>query len=229
MLYIFDKDGTICQSKFGAKFINSADDQELIPGVAAHCAELRAKGHTLAVASNQGGVAFGIMSEAEAAEIVAHAAQLIHADAWNVCPHHPDGNNKFAIECNCRKPGPQMLLDLMEKLGYTPETTVFVGDRPEDEGAAKAAGVAFVWAKDFNVRLMVMRKNIEAINRQRLAEASQMLELTVGQIDTIKSQVKMIANDHNLTFVDCMFLFHPLLCVMKDEARKDEARNANKR
>lgn len=149
MLYIFDKDGTICRSKSGAKFINSADDQELIPNVAERCAELRADGHALAVASNQGGVAFGIMTESEAEQIVKHAAQLINADAWNVCPHHPAGNNEFAIECNCRKPGSQMIFDIMVVLGYTASDTIFVGDRPEDEGAAVTAGIGFVWAKDF--------------------------------------------------------------------------------
>lgn len=149
MLYIFDKDGTICQSRSGKEFINSANDQKLISGVADICDKLRAEGHQLAVASNQGGVAFGIMLEAEANDIVSQAAKMIKAEAWNVCPHHPAGKNEFAHECRCRKPGPQMLLDIMKVLGHGPETTTFVGDRPEDEGAALSAGVAFVWADEF--------------------------------------------------------------------------------
>ena len=75
MLYIFDKDNTLCRSKSGQKFINSVADQELIPGVAEKCAELRAQGHTLAVASNQGGVAWGYMDYHTAHAIVKNAAE----------------------------------------------------------------------------------------------------------------------------------------------------------
>ena len=149
-LYIFDKDGTICQSKTGKKFINSIDDQELIPGVADKIEELyRAGDHFVAVASNQGGVAFGFMSEDDARKIVKHAAHLIGSLRFRVCPHHPNGINEYATDCQCRKPGPQMLIDLMLSLGYTPKNTVFVGDRLEDQQAARNAGVAFVWADEF--------------------------------------------------------------------------------
>lgn len=91
MLYIFDKDGTICQSKSGQKFINTIDDQELIPGVLEKCRQLTNKGHELAIASNQGGVAFGILSYDEAHDIVEHAADLIEATGFMFSPFHPDG------------------------------------------------------------------------------------------------------------------------------------------
>jgi histidinol phosphatase-like enzyme len=67
-----------------------------------------------------------------------------------------------------RKPSPGMLLAALDdafgerttdhgKLGVPAEVTIdpaciqkiFVGDRPEDEGAAIAAGFEFHWAKDF--------------------------------------------------------------------------------
>lgn len=150
MLYIFDKDGTICRSKSGRKFINLAEDQELIPGVAEKCTELRASGHKLAVASNQGGVAFGHMSEDEAGFIVAHAAAMISADVWRMCPYHIGGS----IQAYCRsdfgrKPNPGMLWAIMIELGYLRSQTTFVGDRPEDAEAAQNAGVAFIWASEF--------------------------------------------------------------------------------
>jgi phosphoglycolate phosphatase-like HAD superfamily hydrolase len=37
----------------------------------------------------------------------------------------------------------------MRDAGTTPEWTLMVGDRPEDEAAAKAAGCGFVWAAEF--------------------------------------------------------------------------------
>lgn len=37
----------------------------------------------------------------------------------------------------------------MRELGFSPAQTIFVGDRPEDAEAAKAAGVRFEWADIF--------------------------------------------------------------------------------
>lgn len=48
-----------------------------------------------------------------------------------------------------RKPNPGMLLKAMSDAGVMPVDTLFVGDREEDAGAALAAGIKFVEAKDF--------------------------------------------------------------------------------
>jgi HAD superfamily hydrolase (TIGR01662 family) len=48
-----------------------------------------------------------------------------------------------------RKPSPGMLLQAMEDAGVGPQQTLFVGDSPDDEAAAKAAGCAFQWADRF--------------------------------------------------------------------------------
>jgi len=153
-LYIFDKDGTICRSRSGKKFINSIDDQELFPDVAEKCAALQVRGHKLAVASNQGGVAWdGLMTESQAREIIEHSANLIKADAWAVCPHHPKGNNGYAIGCECRKPKPGMILQLASQLGFALGDVIFIGDMDSDKEAAQAAGVEFRWADGFFGRL----------------------------------------------------------------------------
>lgn len=146
MLYILDKNGTTCQSKSGQKFVNSAVDQILIAGVAKKCERLRNKGHDLAICSNQGGVAFGFMTYREAFLIVNHAAGLIQARFAIFCPHHPNGTNKYGVECTCRKPKLEMLFETMEVLDYQPEDTIFVGDMLTDEQAAEAAGIEFMWA-----------------------------------------------------------------------------------
>ena len=152
-LFIFDKDGTICRSKSGQKFINSVADQELIPGVAEKCAELRAQGHTLAIASNQGGMAFKFMSFEDACDIVKHAAELINADFWadfwRFCPHHPMASGPLGVICDCRKPQPGLLKGIMDSLGFTAEDTIFIGDMEIDRQAAETAGVKFIWAWDF--------------------------------------------------------------------------------
>jgi len=148
-LYIFDKDKTLVGPIEGPP-ANSTDEQRLLPGVAEKCAELKAQGHVLAIASNQGGVAWGFLTEDEAYALVEHAAWLIGAGAIAMCPHHPKGKiEQYAVECPRRKPAPGMLLDLMQRLGFHATKTVYVGDMESDREAAEAAGVEFVRAKDF--------------------------------------------------------------------------------
>ena len=147
-LYIFDKDGTICRSKSGKKFINSVEDQELIPGVLDKINQLKADGHKIAIASNQGGVAFGFMAYTEARNIIEHASDLIKADYCIFCPCHPSGNvPPYNRESENRKPNPGMILYCVAYFDI--QDAVFIGDRPEDEEAARRAGVDFMWAKEF--------------------------------------------------------------------------------
>lgn len=148
-LYIFDKDKTLVGPLEGPP-ANSIEEQQLLPGVAEKCAALRAQGHILAVASNQGGVAWGFLTEDEAYDLVEHAADLIGAKAIAMCPHHPKGRiEQYAIECPRRKPEPGMLLDLMQRFNFHANQTVYVGDMDTDRQAAEAAGIRFVEASEF--------------------------------------------------------------------------------
>jgi D-glycero-D-manno-heptose 1,7-bisphosphate phosphatase len=56
-LLVLDKDGTITKTRSGQTFVRHPQDQELIPGVAEAIAQYIADGWTIAIASNQGGVA----------------------------------------------------------------------------------------------------------------------------------------------------------------------------
>ncbi len=51
--------------------------------------------------------------------------------------------------CEHQKPAPTMLHSAMTTHGLDPNNTVFVGDAPNDKGAAEAANIPFYWAKDF--------------------------------------------------------------------------------
>lgn len=48
-----------------------------------------------------------------------------------------------------RKPNPGMLREAMHVAGVTQDRTLFVGDSPDDQAAALAAGCAFEWANAF--------------------------------------------------------------------------------
>lgn len=149
MLIIFDKDGTLVEGTNGP-IPNNVGEQVIKAGVLDRLNELREKGHSFAVASNQGGVAFGHLTYEEAEEMVRQIAQEIGAEAYEFCPYHPEGAIlEYRQDHFCRKPAPGMLFAIMDELMESPSNTLFVGDRPEDYGAAISAGIAFVWAQEF--------------------------------------------------------------------------------
>lgn len=150
MLYIFDKDGTLVEQINGERPPNSLAEQKVIPGVVEKCQALIAEGHLLAVASNQGGVAFGFITAVEAHAMVKQIADTIGATAYAVCVTHPNGKKKAARrESRFRKPNAGMLEYLMDAFGVAAADTVYVGDMDTDQEAAEAVGVRFVWASEF--------------------------------------------------------------------------------
>jgi D-glycero-D-manno-heptose 1,7-bisphosphate phosphatase len=153
-LVIFDVDGTLVQTKSGNVFRQSADDWKMIPGRIEKCVELRDGGAMIAIATNQAGVAFewSRFTETEIQVEMDTLAIVINAAYVGVCytstnekalPEYYNPNNPR------RKPGSGMLLEAMSHCGVKPEDTVMVGDRKEDEEAAKAAGVTFVRIDQF--------------------------------------------------------------------------------
>lgn len=152
MLYIFDKDGTIVKpvGPDGNRAASSPSEQVLYDGVADKCNELKGAGHILAIASNQGGVAFGLVTRDNAIGMMKDASDKIGASLFALCSCHPNGEMLGAVRNSVyRKPGPGMIQYLMDALGFAPQDTVFVGDLDSDRLAAEAAGVNFEWAKDF--------------------------------------------------------------------------------
>lgn len=150
MLYIFDKDGTLVQNIDGNRPPNTLDEQKTFEDVLAVCKALIADGHILAVASNQGGVAFGHITAVEAHAMVKQIADYIGATTYSVCVTHPNGRKKAARrESRFRKPGAGMIEYLMDAFGVLPAETVYIGDMDTDREAAEAAGVQFEWANAF--------------------------------------------------------------------------------
>lgn len=149
-LLIFDADGTLRRCTVHDQVCpNRPGEWELMPGVKARMAKFQWSPDLLmGIASNQGGVALGYLSEADAYQLLKDLFVEV-SGAWpttgliQLCPHAPDAG------CECRKPRPLMLQNIMRAAGFSPAETVFVGDQVTDEEAAQAAGVNFVTAADF--------------------------------------------------------------------------------
>jgi D-glycero-D-manno-heptose 1,7-bisphosphate phosphatase len=169
-LAIFDKDGTLTTPKSGANFVQNPEDQVLLPGVAEGIAALAADGWALAIASNQGGVAAGYKSVYSAIDEMLYAMDLSSIDLAMAAHSYEneygeaifldlsDGGRFWEIITNrqrkFRKPNEGMI-DYLASTFYgsrhwMPEIQIlFVGDRPEDQQAAAAAGVPFQWADEW--------------------------------------------------------------------------------
>src|SRR5260370_32354391 len=115
---------------------------------------LKAEGKFIRFATNQGGVAFDYLKEHEIQnEFMVMTREIGYPAGWNithVCFTHPKSRiAKYTDVSNRRKPEPGMLIEAMRHEDVTPDQTIMIGDRPEDEQAARAAGVDFMWADDF--------------------------------------------------------------------------------
>ena len=160
-LFIFDKDGTLITGKRlrGGRIRNPArpEEQEVLPGVREKLDHLRERGHTIAMASNSALVAKGLLTLEEAERLMVDCAEKVGGvAAWKVCGYDPKARktidgcpNPYAMDADCHKPHPGMILELMAELGFGPAETWLVGNSKKDEQAARAAWVNFARAKDF--------------------------------------------------------------------------------
>lgn len=149
-LIVFDVDGTLTETKSGATFRKEASDWKWLPGRLERIRELDHQGVKLAVATNQGGVAFGYLDPQDIRAELERMAEQAHIPYVAMCFSHPKATiEAFREDSPRRKPGPGMLLEIIVSSGEAKEATLMVGDRDEDEQAALAAGVDFAWADTF--------------------------------------------------------------------------------
>lgn len=106
-----------------------------MPGAKAVLDELRTRGLATGVLSNQSGVARGILTDADVANVNARIEELLGPfDVWEVCPH------AAADGCTCRKPAPGMVHSACRRLGIHAAEAALIGDIGSDVQAAEAAG-----------------------------------------------------------------------------------------
>lgn len=136
-LVILDRDGVINQDS--PEFVKSPAEWRPLPGSLEAIAALTRAGHAVAVATNQSGVARGLLDlgtleaiHGEMCEAVARAGGRIAAIEY--CPHDPGAG------CDCRKPEPGMLRRLLARFGANARETVCIGDAARDLEAARRAG-----------------------------------------------------------------------------------------
>ena len=143
-LVIFDRDGTLIEDTGYPIDLNKIIWKR---GALSALAWLKAEGIAVAVATNQSGVARGYFTLEQIEKFHAAMDTTLQAeggrvDAYAICPHLIDGVVAgYAIDCDCRKPKPGLINQLLERFQVSPESAVMIGDRESDILAGQAAGV----------------------------------------------------------------------------------------
>lgn len=136
-LIILDRDGVINQDS--PDYIKSPDEWHPIPGSLQAIARLHQAGWTVAIASNQSGLARGLFDisalTAIHMKLRRELAKLNGAvDAIFVCPHGPEDG------CVCRKPLPGLFQDIAKRYDVELQDVPTVGDSLRDIQAGASAG-----------------------------------------------------------------------------------------
>ena len=118
-------------------YIKSLEEWVPIPGSVEAIAQLSKAGWTVAVATNQSGIARGYYPVQTLEAMHARLRALVAEQGGEVghivyCPHGPDEG------CDCRKPKPGMLKTIAEHYNVPLAGLWFVGDSLGDLEAAKA-------------------------------------------------------------------------------------------
>ncbi len=150
-LVIFDLDETLTTTNSGEQFPRNEYDRRPLPGRKRKCRELSKQGVAKAIATNQGGCAFGYYDPGTLQQAIRNQAyEWFGIERVEMCPHHSQGTvAALAQDCHCRKPAPGMLLRLMQWFRALPEETLFVGDMQSDRQTALTAGCHYQAAAEF--------------------------------------------------------------------------------
>ena len=139
-----DRDGVINVDR---GYVSSRANFKWIPGAVQAIKALNDGGYYVFVATNQSGIARGLYSEREMQELHDYIAWTLatrgaRIDDWRHSPFHPEGTvAAFKRASDWRKPGPGMILDLMQAWPVDRARSVLIGDKESDMQAGRAAHI----------------------------------------------------------------------------------------
>ena len=133
-----DRDGTIIED---AHYIKAPSQVRLLPDAAGAIKRLNDAGVRVIVATNQSGIARGLVTVDEYKAVSRRvddllAAEGAHIDATYYCPDHPSETGPSS----CRKPGTRMFEDAIRDWRLNPDRVAYIGDRWRDVAASKKLG-----------------------------------------------------------------------------------------
>ena len=140
----FDRDGVLNVDK---SYLYKIEDLEWIDGAKEALAYLTQHGYIVFVVTNQSGIARGYYTVDDMNKLHEFMAQQVAAAGGKIekfyyCPHLPEGKiAEYAVECDCRKPQPGLILRAFEEYEIDKDAAFLIGDKPRDVESAEAAGI----------------------------------------------------------------------------------------
>lgn len=143
-LIILDRDGVINEDS--DEYIKSIEEFIPLPGSLEAIARLKQAGYTIAVATNQSGIARGYFDEATLAAMHDKLARLLDEQGGKIdyiayCPHGPDD------DCNCRKPLTGLLTEIANHFNVDLTNVPVIGDSLRDIQSARRVGACPILVK----------------------------------------------------------------------------------
>jgi len=138
-----DKDGTLIEN-----LPYNVDPERIVltPRAGEGLRLMQRLGYRLLVVSNQPGVALGRFDERALDAVWRRLHVLLWREGVRLahcyyCPHHPQGAvDAYALDCDCRKPGPGLLLRAAADHGVDLARSWMIGDILHDVEAGARAG-----------------------------------------------------------------------------------------
>jgi HAD superfamily hydrolase (TIGR01662 family) len=143
---ILDYDGTLRQT-IGSEYDYPCvpSDVNLLPGRKEKLNEYVKKGYKLLGASNQSGIAKGVLSNQDSIDCFERTNELLgHKIEYMFCPHSIP-----PVVCYCRKPHAGIGAAFIEKHKLDASQCIMVGDQTTDETFAKRCGFQYVDQAEF--------------------------------------------------------------------------------
>lgn len=136
-LVVLDRDGVINYDS--EDYIKSEAEWEAIPGSLEAIARLNNAGVMVAVATNQSGIARGLLDLDSLNAIHQRLRLRLNAVGGRIeviafCPHGPTD------DCDCRKPLPGLLREIRRRTGISLREAPVIGDARRDLEAARQVG-----------------------------------------------------------------------------------------
>ena len=136
-----DRDGVINAPRPG--HVTGWNAFQFLPGALAAIRQLSLLDWPIVVATNQSAVGRGLLSVDGLAEIHRRMVARVEQAGGRIdlivhCPHMPED------QCICRKPEAGLFQDVAKRLNVNLAESYFVGDTPNDLGAARKLGMTFV-------------------------------------------------------------------------------------
>ena len=164
----FDRDGVINELYFNDDIeqIDSplkVEDFKYKQGAVDALLAAQKMGYYIFIVTNQPAAAKGKVSLSGLYDLSTWMVQDLKSkgvmiEAINICPHHPEGSRRskaqFLIKkCNCRKPEPGLITDLLQVYNIDVSRSYMVGDSYTDMIAGEKAGLRTVFVGEWKCDL----------------------------------------------------------------------------